>query len=188
MAKKNVQALIAQVATHDDFGQFRFIKKDNGEIWFAIPDVCKTLDLKNPAMVARRLGENEKAKFNLGQSRENEYHKFNLGYSRKPGNPNIWFANEPGLYRLIFMSKKPEAKKFQDWVYHEVLPSIRKTGSYALPKKRIFETNQNIDLFEEFDNGEYEIISINNATIEYDENGKVVAIYDENSKAVVIYD
>ncbi len=174
MAKKKIQALVAQIAAHDDFGQFRFIKTDDGEIWFAIPDVCKTLDLKNPTMVARRLGENEKA-------------KFNLGYSGKPGNPNIWFANEPGLYRLIFMSRKPEAKKFQDWVYHEVLPSIRKTGSYSLPKKRIFKTNQNIDLYEEFDNGEYEFTSINNATIEYDENGKIIAIYDENSKAVVIY-
>ena len=104
------------------------------------------------------------------------------------GNPNKIIINESGLYSLIFGSQLPTAKKFKRWVTSEVLPSIRKTGSYSLPKKRIFETNQNIDLFEEFDNGEYEIISINNATIEYDENGKVVAIYDENSKAVVIYD
>jgi hypothetical protein len=43
-------------------------------------------------------------------------------------------VNEPGLYRLIFTSNKPEAQAFQDWVYHEVLPAIRKTGGYgAMP-------------------------------------------------------
>ena len=132
MRKKKEQAIITHVAAHDIFGNFRFFKKDNGEIWCAIPDLCKVLDLKNPTMLANRLNENEKA-------------KFNLGYSGKPGNPNIWFANEPGLYRIIFMSKKTEAKKFQDWVYHEVLPSIRKTGSYSLPTKEFITEEEIID-------------------------------------------
>ena len=42
--------------------------------------------------------------------------------------------NEPGLYKLAFKSRKPEAKKFARWVTHEVLPSIRKTGMYATPQ------------------------------------------------------
>ena len=42
------------------------------------------------------------------------------------------FINEPGLYDLILESKKPEAKVFRRWVTSEVLPSIRKTGSYGL--------------------------------------------------------
>jgi BRO family, N-terminal domain len=41
---------------------------------------------------------------------------------------------EPGLYRLIFKSRKPVAKRFQRWVLHEVLPSIRKTGKYEIPQ------------------------------------------------------
>lgn len=43
--------------------------------------------------------------------------------------------NEPGLYSLIFSSKKPEAQQFQRWVTSEVLPSIRKTGSYSIQKQ-----------------------------------------------------
>ena len=43
------------------------------------------------------------------------------------------FINEPNLYRLIFRSNKPQAQAFADWVYNEVLPSIRKTGSFGVP-------------------------------------------------------
>ena len=46
--------------------------------------------------------------------------------------PHTLFLTEPGVYQLIFKSKLPSAKSFQNWVYSEVLPSIRKTGSYTL--------------------------------------------------------
>jgi hypothetical protein len=42
-------------------------------------------------------------------------------------------VNEPGLYRLIFQSRKPEAERFKAWVFNEVLPRIRRAGRYALP-------------------------------------------------------
>jgi prophage antirepressor-like protein len=42
-------------------------------------------------------------------------------------------VNEPGLYSLILGSRKPEAKAFKRWVTHEVLPAIRRTGSYSVP-------------------------------------------------------
>jgi phage antirepressor YoqD-like protein len=42
-------------------------------------------------------------------------------------------VNEPGLYALVFGSRKPEAKAFKRWIRHEVLPAIRKTGSYSIP-------------------------------------------------------
>jgi prophage antirepressor-like protein len=47
------------------------------------------------------------------------------------GNQELLTVTEPGLYRLVFTSRKPEAKEFRRWVFHEVLPSIRKTGSYS---------------------------------------------------------
>lgn len=49
----------------------------------------------------------------------------------KGGKQSVTFINEPNLYRLIFRSNKPQAQAFADWVYEEVLPSIRKTGAYA---------------------------------------------------------
>ena len=48
--------------------------------------------------------------------------------------PNAVFLKEPGLYQLVFKSKLPIAEVFQDWVFKDVLPSIRKTGSYKLPE------------------------------------------------------
>ncbi|THA07303.1 P22AR C-terminal domain-containing protein [Rodentibacter pneumotropicus] len=46
------------------------------------------------------------------------------------GDQEMIFINEPNLYRVIFRSNKPEAEKFQNWVFEEVLPQIRKTGKY----------------------------------------------------------
>lgn len=48
------------------------------------------------------------------------------------GMQKLTFVNEPNLYRLVFRSRKPQAQAFADWVYSEVLPSIRKTGGYGL--------------------------------------------------------
>ena len=87
------------------------------EPWFVLKDVCDILELSNPTMVAGRLDDDEVTKFNLG------------GLS---GESHI--VNESGLYKVIFQSKKQEAKKFTKWVTSEVLPSIRKTGGYEVPK------------------------------------------------------
>ena len=46
---------------------------------------------------------------------------------------NTIYINESGLYALIFISSKPEAKQFKRWVTSEVLPSLRKTGTYSIP-------------------------------------------------------
>lgn len=85
----------------------------NDEPWFVAKDVCEILELTNPTMALQRLEEDERAKFNLGRQ----------------GDANI--INESGLYELIFASRKQEAKIFKKWVKQEVLPSIRKTGSYT---------------------------------------------------------
>lgn len=86
----------------------------NDEPWFVAKDVCDILDLENPSMVVSRLDEDEVTKFNLG------------GLS---GETNI--VSESGLYSLTLGSKKPEAKPFKRWITHDVIPAIRKTGSYS---------------------------------------------------------
>lgn len=48
-------------------------------------------------------------------------------------------VNEPGLYRLVLRSDKPQAEPFMDWVTEDVLPSIRKTGSYSLADRGILQ-------------------------------------------------
>jgi hypothetical protein len=86
------------------------------EPWFIVKDVSDVLGLGNPRETLRNFPENEK-----GVSSADT-----LG-----GNQEMLVINEPGLYRLIFQSRKPEAERFKTWVFSEVLPQIRKTGSYG---------------------------------------------------------
>ena len=132
MSKKKIQAMEAQLAVHEMLGQFRYIMID-GEIWFAAVDVAKILAIENIRQNLANFPEDEKKKFDILTAVCSEY-------SRKIFQAT-WFINEPGLYRLIFKSRKPEAEKFQDWVYHEVLPSIRKNGYYGFKKSDKVEEN-----------------------------------------------
>ena len=93
------------------------------EIWFALIDVCKILELSNPRRVAQRLDDDEKRNLKL----------------RLAGS-DPWFVNEPGLYHVILTSKSEKAVPFRRWVTHEVLPSIRKQGFYSLlTKEKLIE-------------------------------------------------
>ncbi len=92
--------------------QVRTVEKD-GQIWWVLTDVCEVLALSNPSRVAQRLEDDERSNFKLGRQGE------------------VVIVNESGLYNVILRSDKPEAKPFRKWVTAEVLPSIRKTGSYS---------------------------------------------------------
>lgn len=91
----------------------------NGEPYFCLADVCRILELKNSRMTTSV--KDVKTFYTLTSK----------------GKQNINYVNEPNLYRLIFRSNKPQAEKFADWVYSEVLPSIRKTGQYSVPDKPV---------------------------------------------------
>ena len=102
--------------------EVRSITADD-EIWFALVDVCKILELSNPRRVAQRLDDDEKRNFKL----------------RLAGS-DPWFVNEPELYHVILTSKSEKAVPFRRWVTHEVLPSIRKQGFYSLlTKEKLIE-------------------------------------------------
>lgn len=101
-----------QIFKNTDFGEIRTVTIDN-EPWFVAVDVCKALELSNPTIVISRLDDDEVTKLNLG------------GLS---GESNC--VNEYGLYNLVLGSRKPEAKQFKRWITHEVIPQIRKTGTY----------------------------------------------------------
>jgi len=89
------------------------------EPWWVLADVCKVLGLTNSRAVAARLDDDEKNTVTLTDGIR--------------GNPRVNVVNESGLYSVILRSDKSEAKEFKRWVTHEVLPSIRKTGSYTAP-------------------------------------------------------
>ena len=101
---------------------FRTYVDENGEVWLVAKDVCDFLEIANARDAVSSLDDDEKNTVAIS------------GGNR--GNPNTNVINEAGLYKLTFRSRKPEAKKFTRTVTHEILPSIRKTGSYTLPEQR----------------------------------------------------
>lgn len=105
-----------QIFNNEEFGEIRTAVV-NDEPMFCLIDICKALEIKNATDVAKRLDEDELTRLNLGS---------------RAGETN--FITESGLYTVILRSDKPNAKKFRKWVTSEVLPSIRKTGSYGMPK------------------------------------------------------
>ena len=84
-----------------------------GEPWFVAADVCAVLEHTNPTVAVGRLDDDERAKLNLGRQGEGT------------------IINESGLWSLVMGSRKPEAKRFKKWITSEVIPAIRKTGSYG---------------------------------------------------------
>lgn len=107
----------------------------DGEPWWVLADVCRVLNLTNSRKVAERLDEDEKGVTQI----------YTPG-----GNQNMTIINESGLYKVILRSDKPEAKAFTRWVTHEVLPAIRKTGSYGvtITEKEPFTNEQRIKVMD----------------------------------------
>ena len=104
-----------------EFGSVRIIVKENGEPLFCLRDVATCLGYANPSASVNDICNDGYAilipiQDSLGRTQEAK------------------FGPESEVYRLIFGSKLDSAKKFQDWVFKEVLPSIRKTGSYSVQK------------------------------------------------------
>lgn len=112
------------------FGQIRTAMDQNGNPLFCLRDVSVALGLKESKHLKNRLDAKWVRTIPLITNR---------------GMRLTDFINETNLYRLIFQSRKATAEKFQDWVFEEVLPSIRKTGGYSLEKVKQLES-ENQDL------------------------------------------
>lgn len=90
----------------------------NSEMLFAAKDVCDILELNNVSQALSRIDEDEKDDI--------------ISSDAIGRNQSIAAITESGVYALIFSSKKTEARKFRKWITSEVLPSLRKTGSYTV--------------------------------------------------------
>jgi prophage antirepressor-like protein len=101
------------------FGELRVTRNEKGELLFCLKDVCDSLGLQVGA-TAKRLEQQVISSINV---------------LTNGGSQQMYFVTEPDLYRCIFQSRKPTARKFQDWVFNEVLPSLRTTGAYVVTKE-----------------------------------------------------
>ena len=109
-----------EIFRNAEFGEVRTIVGEDGEPWFVGKDVATALGYKDTSSALKRHVDIEdklsRCFTDSGQSRE------------------MYIVNESGLYSLILSSKLESAKRFKKWVTGEVLPSIRKTGSYGIPQ------------------------------------------------------
>lgn len=112
-----------QIFNNPQFGEVRVVMTENGEPLFCLADVCKALEISNVGNVKQRLSEKGVR---------------NMDTLTAGGVQSMTYINEANLYKCIFQSRKPEAEKFQDWVYEEVLPTIRKHGGYTLTVPRTY--------------------------------------------------
>lgn len=93
----------------------------NDEPWFVGKDVAEILGYSNPRdALSKHVDSEDKNSVAI--------------HDGNKGNPNLTIINESGVYALVFSSKLQSAKKFKHWVTSEVLPTLRKTGSYATPQ------------------------------------------------------
>lgn len=108
----------AQLVPFDYLGREVRTVTIDGEPWFVAADLCAILELGNVAMATQGMPKDNVSKTDVIDA---------IGRLRA-----TLVVNEPGLYRLIFRSNKPKADRFQNWIYREVLPSIRKTGRFQV--------------------------------------------------------
>lgn len=95
------------------------------EPWFVASDVCVTLGLANPTQAVSKLDDDEYRLISPGALTPDA-----------PSGPARNVVNEAGLYTLIMRSKSARARPFRRWVTHEVLPAIRRTGTYTATMPR----------------------------------------------------
>lgn len=123
----------------EEFGNVRIVTVDN-EPMFCLPDVCRALGLIQPSKVRERLNEKGVRK---------------IPTLTAGGEQKLLYVNESNLYKTIFQSRKEAAERFTDWVTCEVLPAIRKTGSYhpmSTDEKIQVLAQGNIELNKKVDN------------------------------------
>lgn len=105
-----------QIFKNGEFGNIRTVLISNNPM-FCLTDICRILEIKNSRDTKTRL---------------NEKGVVTTDILTEGGIQKVDFINESNLYKIIFQSRKPQAEKFTDWVTDEVLPAIRKTGSYGV--------------------------------------------------------
>lgn len=137
---------ISKVFENEEFGKVRVVIID-GEPWFVGADIAKILNYADAPQSIR---------VNCKHARKVDLYA-RQGHNR--GNSEVYVIPESDVYRLVMRSKRPEAEKFEEWVTEEVLPSIRKTGSYVadpfyeyrdrLPKDYVEALRQLADVVEE---------------------------------------
>lgn len=129
---ENKENTLVKVFENPKFGKVRTVMV-KGEPWFVGKDVALALGYSNPSnAVVTHVDNEDKTAYSFQVSGSNYKTKTTL-------------INESGVYALVFGSKLPTAKQFKHWVTHDVLPTLRKTGSYDMNGMTLGEQAAMID-------------------------------------------
>ena len=109
------------------------IKVVNNEPWFLVSDIAKALGNSDVSNMVKSANIKEK-------------HKGTYGVRTLGGEQKMLFVDEAGMYKILMKSRKAVAERFQDWVSEQVLPSIRKTGSYSVNQNNALPADYEIQL------------------------------------------
>ena len=107
-----------------DGNDIRIIIDNNDKLWFNVKDVILTLEYKNYRDVIKTKLDRKYVKM-----------KKDIDADKDAYQPLSLYVSEPGFYKLIARSRLPAAKRFTDWVYENLLPTLRKYGKYTLKKE-----------------------------------------------------
>lgn len=122
-----------------DFGDVRVLLDEKHEPWFVGNDIARCLGYENLGNAVKRFVDDEDSIILTSDCKS-------MGFKINPlinqAVREIKLINESGMYSLIMSSKMESAKKFKRWVTSEVLPSIRKTGSYSMPSNNMPSKNE----------------------------------------------
>ena len=113
--KEKVMAQRFEIFNKENLGSVRTAVVD-GEPWFCLKDACDILGIKNHKDLRKRL---------------NPKGVDSIDTLTKGGKQALLYVDEPNLYKAIMQSRKKEAEVFSDWIFYEVIPSIRKHGYYS---------------------------------------------------------
>ena len=114
-----------QIFNSPMFGDLRVVRDEKGELLFCLKDVCNSLELQVAKVKDRLTPYLPTIKVGVITGKKSDGSD-SIQYI------DMYFVTEPDLYRCIFQSRKSSARKFQDWVFDEVLPALRKDGGYIV--------------------------------------------------------
>lgn len=125
MFKNNCKMNDVQIFNSPMFGDLRVVRDEKGELLFCLKDVCNSLELQVTKVKDRLTPYLPTIKVGVVTGKKSDG-------SDSVQYIDMYFVTEPDLYRCIFQSRKSSARKFQDWVFDEVLPALRKDGGYII--------------------------------------------------------
>ena len=129
MFKNNCKMNDVQIFNSPMFGDLRVVRDEKGELLFCLKDVCNSLELQVTKVKDRLTHYLPTIKVGVVTGKKSDGSD-SIQYI------DMYFITEPDLYRVIFQSRKSSARKFQDWVFEEVLPTLRKEGSYSMTQSK----------------------------------------------------